>query len=318
MKIMLAPMEGVVDNYLRNILTTIGGFDLCVTEFVRVVDQLLPPKVFHRFCPELSAGSTTEAGTPIILQLLGSDPDAMAANAVRAVELGAPGIDINFGCPAKCVNKRNGGSYLLQNPQNLFDVVSAVRKAVDKQVPVSAKIRLGFENTDLALDNARAVEDAGATYLVVHARTKADGYKAPVRWEWLAKINDVISIPMVANGDINSVEDYRRCLEISGCEDIMIGRGAVARPDLARQIKRFQNNIDGDIMQWPEVLSLLINMSTDMTKDVKTRYIVSRTKQWLALLKKEYSEAEECFGHIRKMTDYHDVQKALNDQYASL
>jgi len=315
MKIMLAPMEGVVDSYLRDILTRIGGFDLCVTEFVRVVDQLLPAKVFKRFCVELDTNGKTQAGTPVIVQLLGSDPEAMAANAVRAVELGTPGIDLNFGCPAKCVNKRNGGSYLLQDPQRLFDIISAVRKSVDDNIPVSAKVRLGFENTDLALDIARAVEEAGASYITVHARTKADGYKAPVRWEWIAKMNSELTIPMIANGDINSIDDYKKCIEISGCEHIMIGRGAVARPDLARQIRAYQNNIESDAMQWNEVLGLLIGMSNAMTKDVQTRYIVSRTKQWLAMLKRVYPEADDCFTSIRKMKDYKDVQQALSFQF---
>ncbi|MDH3326345.1 MAG: tRNA-dihydrouridine synthase [Gammaproteobacteria bacterium] len=318
MKIMLAPMEGVVDSYLRDILTNIGGYDLCVTEFVRVVDHLLPKKVFKRFCVELDTEGKTTAGTPVIVQLLGSNPEAMAINAARAAELGTAGIDLNFGCPAMCVNKRNGGSYLLQEPQRLFDIISAVRAAVDETIPVSAKIRLGFNNTDLALDIARAVEDAGASYVTVHARTKADGYKAPVRWEWLAKINEVLTIPMIANGDINSVDDYRRCVEISGCEHIMIGRGAVARPDLARQIRDFQNGNSNPIMKWDEILVLLIKMSNDMTRDVKTRYIVSRTKQWLAMLKREYPEAIDCFTAIRRMKEYEDVQASLNERLDNL
>lgn len=318
MKIYLAPMEGVVDEYLRDILTNIGGFDFCVTEFVRVVDQLLPPKVFKRFCPELDHDCQTKAGTPVIVQLLGSDPDAMAANAVRAVEMGAPGIDLNFGCPAKCVNKRSGGSFLLQDPQKMYEIISSVRAAVDANIPVSAKIRLGYESTDNTMEIASAVEAAGASYITVHARTKADGYKAPVRWEWLGKINEAINIPMIANGDINSVEDYRRLYEISRCENIMIGRGAVAQPDLARQIRAYKNGDTIPVMQWDNVLELLIGMSNDMTKDVKTRYIVSRTKQWLAMLKRVYPEATACFDSIRKMKDYPDVMVSLNKQFEAL
>ena len=318
MKIYLAPMEGVVDEYLRDILTNIGGFDFCVTEFVRVVDQRLPPKVFKRFCPELDQHCKTPAGTPVIVQLLGSDPEAMAANAVRAVEMGAPGIDLNFGCPAKCVNKRSGGSFLLQDPQRMYNIISTVRAAVDDNIPVSAKIRLGYDNTDNTLEIVNAVEAAGASYITVHARTKADGYKAPVRWEWLGKINEVVSIPMIANGDINSVEDYQRLYEISGCENIMLGRGAVARPDLARQIRAYKTGDTFDAMQWKAVLELLIGMSNDMTKDVKTRYIVSRTKQWLAMLKRVYPEATACFDSIRKMKDYPDVMASLNKQLEAI
>jgi len=316
MKITLAPMEGVVDSYIREILTDIGGIDSCVTEFVRVVDQLLPPKVFYRFCPELKNGGLTPAGTPVTVQLLGSDPEALADNAQRAISLGAPAIDLNFGCPAKCVNKRSGGSFLLQSPETLYSIISTVRNAVPPTIPVSAKIRLGFENTDLAIENAIAVESAGANFVTVHARTKTDGYKAPARWEWIGKIRESISIPMIANGDINSIDDYIKCVAISGCPDVMIGRGAMARPDLALQIKHYRHQPNSPL-PWSEVLKLVVHMTEEMTRDVKTKYIVSRTKQWLSMLKKEFPEAEECFTSIRKLKDYEQVKESLRQRLIS-
>jgi len=312
MKILLAPMEGVVDSYMRHLLTQLGGYDACVTEFIRVVDHLLPDKVFDRYCPELKTQGKTSVGTPVIVQLLGSDPSAMADNACRAVELGAPGIDLNFGCPAKCVNKRNGGSFLLQQPNQLFNIIQAVRNAVDQQIPVSAKIRLGYESTDLALDNALAVQTAGANYITVHARTKSDRYKTPARWEWLAEINQILKIPVIGNGDINSVDDFKRYLDISGCKDIMIGRGAVSRPDLARQIRYIhQKNIACDEMKWEDVERLVISMAKAMKPNVKGKYIVARIKQWLVMLKREYTEAQDCFNELRQLKQYSELEALL-------
>src|SRR5210317_492883 len=109
-RILLAPMEGVVDFEMREMLTRVGSFDRCVTEFVRVTQTLLPEHVFLRYCPELTQGSRTSNGTPVYVQLLGGDPLVMAANARRAAEMGSAGIDLNFGCPAKCVNRHDGGS----------------------------------------------------------------------------------------------------------------------------------------------------------------------------------------------------------------
>ena len=311
MNIMLAPMEGVVDSYMRTTLTRLGGYNACVTEFIRITDQLLPAKVFHRSCPELQNGGYTPAGTPVIVQLLGSIPEAMAANADQAVSLGAPGIDLNFGCPAKCVNKSNGGAILLKEPDKLFDVISAVRKSVNKDIPVSAKIRLGYENTELAVDNALAVQEAGADFITVHARTKADGYKAPARWEWLAKINEALDIPVIANGDINSVEDFQRCIAISNCKNIMIGRGAIARPDLARQISHHLTDQPIEALSWQKIVSLVIAFGQAMRTTVSDTKTVSRIKQWLAMLRQQYSQAILCFNHARRITSYTEMQACL-------
>jgi len=133
------------------------------------------------------------------------------------------------------------GASLLKCPDNLYRIVSAVRRAVPADIPVSAKIRLGFADKELFLDNARAVEAAGAQHLTVHARTKVEGYKPPAHWEYLARIREAISISMTGNGEIWDVADYQKCRDISGCNSFMLGRGAVAAPDLANRIKAFED-----------------------------------------------------------------------------
>ena len=198
MQIALAPMEGLVDDIMRDILTRVGGIDWCVTEFIRVCDRVLPEATFHKMASELAQGSRTPAGVPMRVQLLGSDPECLADNAALACELGAPVIDLNFGCPAKTVNKSRGGAVLLKEPELLFRIVGAVRKAVPAHIPVTSKMRLGFETPDGALDCARALAEGGSAHLVVHARTKVEGYKPPAHWEWVARVQDVVKVPVFA------------------------------------------------------------------------------------------------------------------------
>jgi tRNA-dihydrouridine synthase C len=309
MRIILAPMEGVVDHLMRDMLTRIGGFDLCITEFVRVVDQLLPRRVFTRLCPELLDGGKTPAGTPVRVQLLGQEPQWLAENAARAVALGSPGVDLNFGCPAKTVNKSKGGAVLLKETETLYRIMQAVRSAVPAEFPVTAKMRLGFDDTSLALDNARALAEAGASELTVHARTKADGYRPPAYWPWIAEIRKVISIPVIANGEIWQPADAALCREQSGSADIMLGRGALAQPNLALRIR------DGvPLLPWPEVLAMLMRYSEYEIAGDKGLYYSNRIKQWFSYLRLQYPEAEVLFQQLRLLRKSADIVALLQQQ----
>ncbi|GGB90501.1 tRNA-dihydrouridine(16) synthase [Marinobacterium zhoushanense] len=296
MRIILAPMEGVVDYTLRELLTGVGGVDQCVTEFIRVSDRLLPRAVFHRLAPELNQQGFTRAGTLVLLQLLGSDPQVVAENAALAVELGAPGIDLNFGCPAKTVNKSRGGAVLLDEPELVGDIVAAVRRAVPAHIPVSAKMRLGFRDKSRALENAWAIESAGAQSLVVHARTKEEGYRPPAHWEWIARIREAVNLPVIANGEVWTLEDYHRCREVSGCDDVMIGRGLVANPFLALEIKGDELGRDA---AWAEVLWLLERFHRQVMQDLSPRHVHGRLKQWLQMLGWHFPQAKRLFPELR-------------------
>lgn len=306
MRIFLAPMEGVVDHTMRDMLTTFGGIDRCVTEFVRVTTALLPKRTFLRLCPELEHDCKTPAGTPVYIQLLGSNPDYMAANAVRAAELGAVGIDLNFGCPAKTVNNSDGGAALLRTPERIYEVVKAVRNAVPNNTPVTAKMRLGFNDKSLALDNALACSEGGASELVVHARTKTDGYKPPAYWEDLVALKKAINIPLIANGEIWNVDQAMRCRITSECDDIMIGRGMVANPGLAAAIAN-----GGKHIEWPEILPLLIRFQSYTVSNYEPRFTANRIKQWLNYLTVNYTEAVALFELIKKIRDGHQVLDLL-------
>ncbi len=309
MKVTLAPMEGVVDHLMRDILTRVGGFDLCVTEFVRVVEQLLPEKVFYKYCPELRENGLTSSGVPVKVQLLGNHPDYLAENAVRAIELGSRGIDLNFGCPAKTVNKSKGGAVLLQEPETLYKVVKAVRDAVPAEQSVSAKIRLGYNDKSLAFENAQAIESAGADLLTIHARTRDEAYDPPAHWHWIAKIKYRIDIPIVANGEIWDRQSALACQADSECDDIMIGRGALSMPNLAHVVRGQQ-----EPMSWHDVLKLLLSYSDYEIKGDKGRYFPNRIKQWLRYLTRQYAEAQQLYLQLRVLKNTPEIINLLKQQ----
>ncbi len=165
-------MQGVLDHLMREVLTSVNDYDLCVSEFIRVVDRLLPAKVFHRLCPELKQDGKTRAGTPVRVQLLGQHPEWLAENAVRAIELGSPG-SISTSAARPHGQQEQGGAVLLKEPETVYRIVKAVREAVPAHLPASAKIRLGYDDKELDMDNAQAVYQGGANELAVHARHEA-------------------------------------------------------------------------------------------------------------------------------------------------
>jgi len=310
-EIALAPMEGLADAMMRDLLTRQGGIDWCVTEFIRITDTLLPPSIIQRIAPELKQGSATASGTQLRVQLLGSDPVCLAENAAQVAQLGASVVDLNFGCPAKTVNKSKGGAILMKEPERLFRIAEQVRAALPKHTPLTAKMRLGYDNTDTALDCARALAQGGIAQLVVHARTKTDGYKPPAHWEWIAKIQDVVDVPVMANGEVWSVADWLRCREVSGVQSVMIGRGLVTQPDLARQIQALQRGESYQPLTWEGLMPLIQEFWQRVRINVTPRQAPGRLKQWLALLMRNYPEAQQLFNQIRRETDPEVVEQLL-------
>ena len=309
-RLLLAPMEGLLDHPLREVLTAVGGIDRCVSEFIRVTDRLMPERVFTRIVPELRQGGRTLAGTPVRPQLLGSDPACMAENAAALAALGPDGIDLNFGCPAKVVNRHGGGASLLREPDELARVVAAVRRAVPARLPVSAKMRLGYEDTALMLDCARAIAASGAGELVVHARTKADGYRPPAYWEHLPAIREAVAphgLPVVANGEIWTPADARRCRRVSGCADLMLGRGMVADPGLALRVARRRETP----LPWAELLPLMQVFFAQVRATVAPRHQGGRLKQWLHYLKRAYPEADAAYAELRTVNSADELGARL-------
>ena len=330
MTILLAPMEGLLDFVLRDVLTRIGGVDRCVSEFIRVTDSLLPDQVFLRLLPELRSGGRTFAGVPVWAQLLGSEPVCLAENAARLAALGPAGIDLNFGCPAKTVNRHRGGAALLDEPEQLMTIVAAVRRAVPAHLPVSAKMRLGVSDASRALECALAIESGGASELVVHARTKADGYRPPAYWEHIAGISAALRIPVIANGEIWSVQDALRCRAVSGCTRLMLGRGMVADPGLALALQAataasayppapstrpdanselVQDAEQNPSLSWQVLLPFIADFWHLVCTRLERRKQAGRLKQWLNFLRRHYPQAELAYAALRTLSDPAEIDQ---------
>jgi tRNA-dihydrouridine synthase C len=312
MRIILAPMEGLVDAPIRETLTGVGGIDRCVTEFIRVTHGMLPPRIFYKFAPELDNQCQTRVGVPVAVQLLGSDPGQMALHGARAAELGARQVDINFGCPAKTVNKHKGGCVLMREPELMHGITAAVRQAVPSGIAVTAKMRLGYDDRSMGPACAQALEAAGASEVVVHARSKVDGYKPPAYWEEVARVREGVNTLVIANGDIWTVADYWRCREVTGCEDVMIGRGLIARPDLARQIRASQRGEVVPDLGWSEVVTLIEDYAAALQTRLQDRFVTGRIKQWLNYLRGGYTEAGMLWPSARKIRDVAPMLACLN------
>ncbi|HIF9428445.1 TPA: tRNA dihydrouridine(16) synthase DusC [Photobacterium damselae] len=314
MRVILGPMEGVLDHLMREILTDINDYDLCVTEFVRVVDRLFPNSVFYRLCPELHNGGKTRAGTPVRVQILGQDPNWMAENGRRAVELGSPGVDINFGCPAKLVNKSKGGAVLLKEPELIHQIVKSVRQAVDPTKPVTAKIRLGWDDPNHCFEIADAIVQAGADEITVHGRTKEDGYRAEeIKWDYIHQLQQHSPISIVANGEVWNYQDGQQCIATTGTQSLMVCRGAINLPNLGNVIK-----YNADHMPWTEVLDLLLHYSTFEIKGDKGLYYPNRIKQWFAYLRHEYPQAKALFADIRRHNKAQPIVDILTQARSAL
>jgi len=306
-------MEGVIDALTRELLTLEAGFDWTVTEFVRVIDARLPPRVFYKHCPELlhslkQLPVATPSGVPVHLQLLGSDPATLAVNARQALELGASSIDLNFGCPAKLVNRHDGGAALLRNPERVFNAVRAVATALDGEIPVTAKIRLGFSNRLQAVACAQAVQAGGASQLVVHGRTRDEGYRPPAHWEWIGRLRRHVDIPVVANGDIWTLEDYWKARTLSGCRDVMLGRAALADPWLAPRIRHWQAT--GQRLPettWSMRAEVLKTYAHLQSQKLPERVVTSLVKQWLAQMRQGNAEANVQFQRLKRITRLDDL-----------
>ncbi|WOD08347.1 tRNA-dihydrouridine synthase family protein [Marinomonas sp. GJ51-6] len=295
----VAPMEGVMDHTMRGLLSSIGGMDYLVSEFVRVTQYPIPTSTFQHLVPENKNKAQTEHQHPVHTQLLGNNAELMAESAANAIEAGATHIDINFGCPAKRVNGHGGGSVLLQDPNTLHTIMKTIRNELPESIPVSAKIRLGYEDEALLFDNVAAIEAAGTNKLTVHGRTKKDGYKPPARWEKIGEIQNRTKMLVVANGDITDITSLLKCQSISGCNHFMIGRGSLNNPFVFQDILA---ELNGETRNKQE--HELFNLFSIYTMKLQEKYdevaTLGRLKQWCGHLRFEHASIRDNLTTLRR------------------
>ncbi len=314
--LILAPMEGVTDFPMRKLMSERGGFTHCVSEFLRVSQHIPPQRSFYEHQPELRKDSKTDSGIPVQLQILGGDPEKLAQTAQFACILGSPGVDINFGCPAPTVNRHDGGATLLKYPQRIRSIVQAVRAAVPSQLPVSAKLRLGWEDPQTVLENSAMAAEGGATWITVHARTRMAGYKPPVFWNFIHQVKKNLNgLPIVANGDIWTFEDFLRCRDETQCEHFMMGRGALANPGLVQAVARELGILSGPVTDastlgtpltrsaWAPLIFRFVEIAVPAMDS--TSAALARSKQWLRMV--QTHRGLEWFNEIKRFTTLEEL-----------
>lgn len=277
----LAPMEGVGDRCFRKAMASVGGFDEAVTDFIRVPTNAHVKSLAKVY----DAKETTPI--PLAAQLMGSDPLLMADMAREIESRGAHRIDLNCGCPSNTVTGRGAGSSLLKDPCVLYEVARALVKAVS--IPVSIKMRSGYADTSLFKENLLAAQDSGACYITLHPRTKIEGYTPPARWDLIAEAKELLSVPVIGNGDILNVEHAHKMLEVTNCDALMIGRGAVINPFIFHQVKASFSGIPYT-PKWETLQRYFEVYLSEIPSEMPDRNKISKMKQLMSFLFKGSEE----------------------------
>lgn len=230
-RVLQSPLSGVTDRVFRRLVRRYAPDSMMYTEMVSAVD------LCHvRQLPKIMDIDPHER--PISIQLFDCRPDFLAEAARKAVDQGADTIDINMGCPVNKITRNGGGSSLLRDPDTAVRIVAAVAAAVT--VPVSVKTRIGWSEQEINIVTfAQRLAAAGAQMLTLHGRTRDQGYDGPANWDWIGEVKAALSIPVIANGDIVSVDAAVRCLEQTGADGVMCSRGTLGYPFLVGEIDHF-------------------------------------------------------------------------------
>lgn len=230
-RVLQSPLSGVTDLVFRRLVRRYAPDSMMYTEMVNATGLH-----YVKELPKIMEVDPNER--PISIQLFDCRPDFLAEAAQMAVAEGADTVDINMGCPVNKITKNGGGSSLLRQPEVAEAIVRSVTQAV--KVPVTVKTRIGWTDKEInILDFAKRMEDAGAQMITVHGRTRAQGYNGLAKWEWIARVKEILSIPVIANGDIFSVEAAVKCLELTGADGVMCSRGTLGYPFLVGEIDYF-------------------------------------------------------------------------------
>jgi nifR3 family TIM-barrel protein len=271
----LAPMEGVGDRAFRKAMASIGGFNEAVTEFIRV------PRNAHVASLARVYDASELSPLPLAAQIMGGEADLVAEMGRELETRGAHRIDLNCGCPSNTVVGKGAGSSLLKDPSQLHQIAKALVRAV--QVPVTVKMRSGFEDTSLLQENLLAAQESGIRFLTLHPRTKVDGYGPPAKWELIAYAKSILKIPLVGNGDILTAADAHRMLRETQCDALMIGRGSVINPFIFQEIRSSFNGTTY-YPSWEQLNRFLDIFVGELSPESPPRNRINKLKQIFSFL----------------------------------
>jgi tRNA-dihydrouridine synthase B len=270
--LILSPMAGVTDVSFRRLIKRQGGVGLTVSEFISV-------EGLTRSNPKSKRQMRFyQNERPFAVQIFGGQPERMRMAAEMAEEVGADILDVNCGCPAPKVVKHGGGSGLLLDHSRLETILKEIKKAI--RIPLTIKIRAGFyDHTINAVDTAKLAEGCGVEHIALHGRTKEQGYRGLANWDLVTQIKEAVRVPVSGSGDVTSVEEALARFHETGCDGVLIGRGAMANPWIFRQVEEAIHGRDIFQPMLSDKRAILLEYFDMLREDMPETAAINRMKQ---------------------------------------
>lgn len=307
--VFLAPMAGITDYPFRKVIAQRGLVNLYSEMAAINAISRKNPKTYRII-------DVRNEPYPVIVQLVGGNPDLFSEAAKLAADLGAYSLDINMGCPVKKIVANNSGSALMKDLPLASKIIEATVKATP--LKVSVKFRKGWDNSSInAVEFAKMCEESGASYVTIHGRTRAQGYSGEADWDIIRQVKEAVKIPVIGNGDVTSPELAKKMLEQTNADGVMIGRGCLGNPWLLGQVHNYlHNGVLPALVPIKELKEALLQQLADMVDFYGKEMAVAISRKYVCWYSKNLRDAKKFREIYTKIYDYSDAIKAIEDYFS--
>lgn len=307
--VFLAPMAGITDYPMRKLVASKGTANL-YSEMVAInAINRKNPKTYR-------IADVSKEPYPVIVQLVGNEPELFSEAAKLVADLGAYSLDINMGCPVKKIVNNNSGSALMKNLSLASQIIEATVKATPLRV--SVKFRKGWDNNSInAVEFAKMCEKSGASYITVHGRTRAQGYSGKADWDIIKQVKEAVNIPVIGNGDVTTPQQAKDMLLQTNADGVMVGRGALGNPWLPGQIHNYLNNkIAPTPIPASELKDALLQQLTDMVEFYGQEMAVAISRKYVCWYSKNLRDAKKFRETYTKIYDYNKAVETIENFFS--